>query len=69
MLVFPGLFRGALDARATTINREMMLAAAYGIAECVTAQQLALLFAFSLSFEPMHCDVTIAPPVAKAENS
>ena len=40
VLVFPGLFRGALDARATTINREMMLAAAYGIAECVTAQQL-----------------------------
>ena len=40
VLVFPGLFRGALDARATAINREMMLAAAYGIAECVTAQQL-----------------------------
>ena len=35
VLVFPGLFRGALDVRASTINDEMMLAAAKGIAEYV----------------------------------
>ncbi|MDE6075267.1 MAG: NADP-dependent malic enzyme, partial [Clostridia bacterium] len=32
VLVFPGLFRGALDVRAATVNREMMIAAAEGIA-------------------------------------
>lgn len=40
VLVFPGLFRGALDARATTVNREMMIAAAEGIAACVSDEQL-----------------------------
>ncbi len=41
VLVFPGLFRGALDVRANTVNTEMMVAAAKGIAECVTDNQLA----------------------------
>ncbi len=40
VLVFPGLFRGALDVRATTVNKEMMIAAAYGIADCVSAEEL-----------------------------
>ncbi len=40
VLVFPGLFRGALDVRATTVNTEMMLAAAQGIADCVSAREL-----------------------------
>ncbi len=35
VLVFPGLFRGALDVRANTVNYEMMIAAAKGIAACV----------------------------------
>jgi malate dehydrogenase (oxaloacetate-decarboxylating) len=35
VLVFPGLFRGALDVRAKTVNMEMMMAASHGIAECV----------------------------------
>ncbi len=35
VLVFPGLFRGAMDVRATTVNAEMMKAAAQGIANCV----------------------------------
>lgn len=33
VLVFPGLFRGALDVRANTVNFEMMMAAAEGIAK------------------------------------
>lgn len=41
VLVFPGLFRGALDVRANTVNTEMMVAAAKGIADCVTDNQLA----------------------------
>ncbi len=35
VLVFPGLFRGALDVRAKTVNTEMMIAAAEGIAAYV----------------------------------
>ncbi len=41
VLVFPGLFRGALDVRANTVNTEMMVAAAKGIADCVTDNHLA----------------------------
>lgn len=33
VLVFPYVFRGALDCRATTVNKEMKIAAAEGIAE------------------------------------
>ncbi len=40
VLVFPGLFRGALDARARTVNREMLLAAARGLQGCVGEDQL-----------------------------
>jgi malate dehydrogenase (oxaloacetate-decarboxylating) len=36
VLAFPGLFRGALDARATDINEEMKLAAAHAIANCIS---------------------------------
>lgn len=35
VLAFPGIFRGALDVRATEINEEMKLAAVYAIAEIV----------------------------------
>lgn len=40
VLVFPGLFRGALDVRANTVNKEMMMAAARGIASCVSDEEL-----------------------------
>ena len=40
MLVFPGLFRGALDVRARTVNTEMMIAAAKGIAGYVSEEEL-----------------------------
>jgi malate dehydrogenase (oxaloacetate-decarboxylating) len=39
-LVFPGVFRGALDSRASCINEEMKLAAAYAIASCVGKEEL-----------------------------
>ncbi len=35
VLVFPGLFRGALDVRASDVNSEMMMAASRAIAACV----------------------------------
>lgn len=40
VLAFPGIFRGALDARATSINEEMKLAAARAIAECIEEDEL-----------------------------
>ena len=40
VLVFPGLFRGALDARASTINHEMMKAATIGINSCIDEKDL-----------------------------
>src|ERR671915_1101140 len=40
VLAFPGVFRGALDARATAITEEMKLAAARGIASVVADDEL-----------------------------
>lgn len=40
VLVFPGIFRGALDARATGITEEMKMAAARAIASIVTDEEL-----------------------------
>jgi len=40
VLAFPGIFRGALDAGATTINAEMKIAAARAIAGCVSDEEL-----------------------------
>ena len=41
VLAFPGIFRGALDCRATTINEEMKVAAAYAIANSISNEDLA----------------------------
>jgi malate dehydrogenase (oxaloacetate-decarboxylating) len=40
VLAFPGVFRGALDVRARTINEEMKVAAAEAIAACVREDEL-----------------------------
>ena len=40
VLAFPGVFRGALDVRATTINDEMKLAAAWAIADVISDDEL-----------------------------
>lgn len=40
VLAFPGLFRGALDCRATKITEEMKLAAAEGLASLVSKEEL-----------------------------
>jgi malate dehydrogenase (oxaloacetate-decarboxylating) len=40
VLAFPGIFRGLLDAGATKISDELLVAAADAIAECVTESQL-----------------------------
>lgn len=40
VLAFPGIFRGALDVRASTINAEMELAAAYALASVIPREEL-----------------------------
>ena len=40
VLAFPGIFRGALDARASEINEEMKVAAAYAIANAIDDKDL-----------------------------
>ncbi|MBE6137776.1 MAG: NADP-dependent malic enzyme [Erysipelotrichaceae bacterium] len=40
VLAFPGIFKGALSVRATKINEEMKLAAAYAIANIISDEEL-----------------------------
>lgn len=40
VLAFPGIFRGALDGKAKSINEEMKIAAAYAIANMVSDEEL-----------------------------
>ena len=40
VLAFPGIFRGALDVRATEINESMKLAATYAIASLIHESEL-----------------------------
>ena len=40
VLAFPGIFRGALDVRATPITESMKLAAAHAIAGCIAPREL-----------------------------
>ncbi len=61
VLVFPGIFRGALDARATSITEEMKMAAAKAIAAIVTDEELNEEYIIPGAF-----DERVAKAVAKA---
>lgn len=65
VLVFPGLFRGALDVRASTINAEMMMAAAQGIASCVSDAELSVDYILPLAYDK-RAHKSVAEAVAKA---
>ncbi len=64
MLAFPGIFRGALDVRATDINETMKLAAVEAIASLVTDEELNEDF-----IVPSSMDERVAGVVAKAVGS
>ena len=51
VLAFPGIFRGALDVRASEINESMKIAAAYAIAETVEKDQLSRDFILPYAFD------------------
>ncbi len=52
VVAFPGIFRGALEARATAITEEMKLAAAKAIAGLVSDEQLSDEFILPEAFDP-----------------
>lgn len=61
VLAFPGIFRGTLDVRASDINDDMKIAAAYAIAELVSDSERSAEYVIPAPFDPR-----IAPAVAKA---
>ena len=61
VLCFPGIFRGALDAGAPSITEEMKLAAAHGIANVVTEEDLSEDYII-----PSVFNRDVAPAVAEA---
>jgi malate dehydrogenase (oxaloacetate-decarboxylating) len=64
VLAFPGIFRGALDVRATDINEDMKLAAVEAIASLVSDEDLDVDFVV-----PKALDPRVAGVVAKAVGS
>lgn len=65
VLVFPGLFRGALDVRAKTVNTEMMIAAARGIAGCVSDKELSREYILPYAYDKKAHE-SVAKAVAEA---
>ncbi|SFG09101.1 malate dehydrogenase (oxaloacetate-decarboxylating) [Halobacillus alkaliphilus] len=59
VLAFPGIFRGALDVRATRINEKMKIAAAEAIASLVSEEELNADYVIPAPF-----DTRVAPAVA-----
>ncbi|MBR3296126.1 MAG: L-lactate dehydrogenase [Clostridia bacterium] len=65
VLVFPGLFRGALDVRAREINDDMKIAAAHAIADSIKPEDLNKDNIIPKAFEPGIAD-KVAAAVADA---
>ena len=61
VLAFPGIFRGAFDVRASDINEEMKLAAAFALAELVSEDELSEEYIMPAAF-----DERVGNAVAKA---
>ncbi|WP_081472504.1 NAD(P)-dependent malic enzyme [Ornithinibacillus scapharcae] len=65
VLAFPGIFRGALDVRATRINEKMKVAAAEAIASLITEEELTDDYVIPAPFDPRVAPL-VASEVAKA---
>lgn len=61
VLAFPGIFRGALDVRASDINEEMKIAAAHALADLVSPEEL-----YPEYIIPKAFDKRVGPAVAAA---
>ena len=65
VLAFPGIFRGALDVRASDINDKMKVAAAYALAGLVSDDELNSEYILPAAFDPRVKDA-VAKAVAQA---
>lgn len=65
VLAFPGIFRGALDVRASDINDAMKIAAAYALASLISPQELSADYIVPVAFDPRVKDA-VATAVANA---
>lgn len=65
VLCFPGIFRGALDVRASDINDEMKIAASKAIAGLVSDKELSADYILPKAFDP-RVKTAVAEAVAKA---
>lgn len=65
VLAFPGIFRGAFDVRASDINDEMKIAAAYALAGLVSEAELSAEYIIPAPFDPRVKDA-VAKAVAEA---
>jgi malate dehydrogenase (oxaloacetate-decarboxylating) len=61
VLVFPGIFRGVLDVRATTINEAMKIAAAKELAAMVAEEELGRDYII-----PAALNLAVGPRIAAA---
>ncbi len=61
VLVFPGMFRGTFDVRASDINEEMKMAAARALADIILPEELSDQYIIPAAF-----DKRVGPAVAKA---
>lgn len=65
VLAFPGIFRGALDVRASDINEEMKMAASLAIASLVSDDELSAEYIIPKAFD-LRVGETVAKAVADA---
>jgi malate dehydrogenase (oxaloacetate-decarboxylating) len=69
VLAFPGIFRGALDVRASDINEEMKIAAAYALANLIGENELCPDYIIPAAFDPRVRDAVAAATADAARKS
>jgi malate dehydrogenase (oxaloacetate-decarboxylating) len=65
VLAFPGIFRGTFDVRASDINDEMKIAAAYALSGLISDSELKADYIIPAAFDPRVKDA-VAKAVAEA---
>ena len=69
VLAFPGIFRGALDVRASDINDTMKIAAAYALADLVAENELRPDYIIPAAFDPRVKDAVAQATADAARKS
>ena len=69
VLAFPGIFRGALDARATAIKEEMKMATSYALASLITDEELSEEYIIPAALDPRVAKAVAAAVIKAAEET